>query len=172
MRTLILLFIGLLMLQSCNQPKNISNQEIEDIKINIETLMNNWHKDAAETNYNQYFELMDSNSYFIGTDATEHWTKQQFEDFCKPYFDKGRAWDFKTIERNIYVSKAADVVWFDELLDTWMGICRGSGVLAKSNNTWKLQHYVLSIAIPNEDVEAVIDAKINTDSVLINEINQ
>lgn len=167
MRTLILLFVGFVMLQSCNEPKSVSNQEIEDIKVTVETLMNNWHKDAAETNFNQYFELMDSSSYFIGTDATEYWTKNQFEDFCKPYFEKGEAWDFKTLERNIYVNKAADVVWFDELLNTWMGICRGSGVLIKSNNVWKLQHYVLSIVIPNEDMNAVVDVKSKTDSVLL-----
>ena len=26
--------------------------------------------------------------------------------------------------------------WFDELLDTWMGICRGSGVIIMENKEW------------------------------------
>ena len=34
----------------------------------------------------------------------------------------------KTLERHIYTSKSGDFIWFDELLDTWMGACRGSGV--------------------------------------------
>jgi hypothetical protein len=28
--------------------------------------------------------------------------------------------------------------WFDELLDTQMKICRGSGILVKENKQWKI----------------------------------
>ena len=56
--------------------------------------------------------------------------------------------------------------WFDELLDTQMEICRGSGVLQKVGNQWKVKHYVLSIAIPNNDVDAVTNLKKESDSIL------
>ena len=85
--------------------------------------------------------------------------QKQFENFSKPYFDKGKAWDFKTIERNIYISKNKEVVWFDELLDTWMGTCRGSGVLEKNNTEWKIKQYVLSVTIPNDSIQKVIKLK-------------
>ena len=85
--------------------------------------------------------------------------KTQFANFSKPYFDKGKAWDFKTIERNIYISKNKDVVWFDELLATWMGTCRGSGVLEKNNTQWKIKQYVLSVTIPNDSIQKVIKLK-------------
>jgi hypothetical protein len=88
-------------------------------------------------------------------------------DFSKPFFDKGKAWDFKTLERSIYVNASGDFVWFDELLNTWMGTCRGSGVLEKSNNEWKIKQYVLSVSIPNDDVQAVIKAKKKNDSLFL-----
>jgi hypothetical protein len=41
------------------------------------------------------------------------------------------------------------MAWFDEL-STQMKICRGSGVLVKIGNDWKIKHYVLSMTVPNE----------------------
>ena len=162
----IILFL-LIVLYGCNQNKNISKQQNSEIKYSVDTLLNNWHKDAAQTNYNNYFGFMDSVSIYIGTDATENWSKKKFADFSKPYFDKGKAWDFRVLERNIYISKDANVVWFDELLNTWMGTCRGSGVLEKYNSAWKLKHYVLSISIPNNNVKAVIEIKEKSDSAFL-----
>ena len=110
---------------------------------------------------------MDSISVFVGTDAGEVWTKKQFKTFSKPYFDKGKAWDFTAIDRNIYIDESGKIVWFDELLNTWMGICRGSGVLKKINNQWKIKHYVLSVTVPNDDIDKVIKAKQRNDSLFI-----
>ena len=142
-------------------------ESISIIETNVNTLLDNWHKAASEANYEGYFSKMDSVSVFIGTDATENWTKKQFENFSKPYFDKGKAWSFKTLERNIYLNDARNFVWFDELLTTWMGTCRGSGVLEKKDEIWKIKHYVLSIEIPNDDVQVVIKAKKKSDSIFL-----
>ena len=149
--TLIVLFF------SCKViPTNISKEQQKSIKSDINLVVNNWHKAATEANFDNYFDLMDNVSVFIGTDASENWSKEQFKAFSKPYFDKGKAWDFKTIERNIYTNKTGDFVWFDELLNTWMGTCRGSGVLEKKDNVWKIKHYVLSVSVPNDDINKVI----------------
>jgi hypothetical protein len=142
------------------------------IKKDVNTLLNNWHKAASEANYQDYFGKMDSLSVFIGTDATENWNKTQFANFSKPYFDKGKAWSFTPLERNIYINETKNFVWFDELLNTWMGTCRGSGVLGKTQNTWKIKHYVLSVEIPNNDVQAVILAKKKSDSIFLSKFNK
>ena len=110
---------------------------------------------------------MDSVSIFIGTDASENWKKTAFSKFSKPYFDKGKAWSFTPIERNIYTSKNNEIVWFDELLNTWMGICRGSGVLEKENKKWKIKHYVLSVTIPNDNINQVININKVKDSLFL-----
>ena len=153
---------------SCNQKKEISPpQSNKALKKTIHTFLDDWHKAASEANFEAYFSKMDSTSVFIGTDASENWTKKQFENFSKPYFDKGEAWNFVALERNIYMNDANNFIWFDELLETWMGTCRGSGVLEKKDRSWKIKQYVLSIEIPNADVQAVILEKRKSDSLFL-----
>ena len=132
----------------------------------VEQALDAWHKAAAEADYEGYFGRMTQDAIFIGTDATENWSFGAFRSFAKPYFDRGRAWDFSAVERHIFFNESGDTAWFDELLDTWMGLCRGSGVLKKSGNEWKIAHYVLSIAVPNENVNELLELKKATDSIL------
>lgn len=146
------------------------SEEISREKIN--STLENWHAAAANANFDDYFELMANDGVFIGTDATENWQNTAFREFSKPYFDKGKAWNFSTLERNIYTSENGRTAWFDELLDTQMGICRGSGVVEKVDGDWKIKHYVLSIAIPNEYVSEVTETKKQTDSLLILQLQE
>ena len=125
----------------------------------IAVVLDRWHKAAATANYEEYFDQMTPDAVFIGTDATENWTLEEFKAYSKPHFEKGKAWNFHVLERNIFGNDVEKMAWFDELLDTQMGLCRGSGVLSKSNDTWKIRHYVLSIAVPNEKVPEVIKLK-------------
>ena len=110
---------------------------------------------------------MSSESVFVGTDAAEVWNIQQFKDFSKPYFDKGNAWSFSAVERNIYFDSEGKIAWFDELLDTWMGVCRGSGVLKKKDKVWKIEHYVLSVTVPNDNIQEVVNINKEKDSLFL-----
>lgn len=142
----------------------------ENIKEKINTSLENWHKAAASANFDEYFGLMTTDGVFIGTDASENWQNKEFREFSKPYFDKGKAWSFSTLERNIYTQKENSLAWFDELLSTQMGICRGSGVMENVGGIWKIKHYVLSIAIPNDNVTEITAIKKQTDSLLITKL--
>ena len=135
-------------------------------KANINKMLDSWHKAAADADFNAYFDKMTKDGVFIGTDATENWQNEEFRAFSKPYFDRGQAWSFTAVERNIYLSESGEVAWFDELLSTQMRLCRGSGVLKKIGREWKIAHYVLSIAIPNENVTEVVALKKEKDSIL------
>ena len=139
----------------------------EDNRKELNDLINEWHKAASEADYETYFGILADDAVFIGTDASENWQNEDFRAFSKPYFDRGKAWSFTTIERNIYVDKSGNFGWFDELLDTRMEICRGSGVLSKENGKWRIKHYVLSITIPNEDVDRVSELKKENDSLFM-----
>ncbi|MBT8182402.1 MAG: nuclear transport factor 2 family protein [Eudoraea sp.] len=139
----------------------------EDSRKELNELINEWHKAASEADYETYFGILAKDGVFIGTDASENWQNEDFRAFSKPYFDRGKAWSFTTIERNIYVDKSGNFAWFDELLDTRMEICRGSGVLSKENGKWRIKHYVLSITIPNEDVDQVSALKKEKDSLFM-----
>ena len=139
------------LLISCSSKPNSSLEELHQI-------VDNWHEDVAKSNFEAYFDRMGSQSYFIGTDANERWTKEQFMAFSKPYFDKKSTWEFTRVDRNIILDEDYPIAWFDEVLDTWMGLCRGSGVLKFKDGQWYLEHYVLSLAVPNDDMQKVIDA--------------
>lgn len=141
-----------------------------DDKEIIDKTLNDWHKAAAEVQFDTYFSLMTDDAIFIGTDPTENWNREAFKAYSKPYFDKGKAWSFIAIERNIFLSEDEKTAWFDELLDTQMKICRGSGVLKKENGKWKIAHYVLSIAIPNDNVDEVTKLKTKFDDVIIQKL--
>lgn len=119
----------------------------------INAMLDKWHLGAANADSTSYFELMTSNSIYVGTDKTEVWSKRDFLSFAAPYFAKGKAWAFTRVERNVYSEDYEKIAWFDEVLDTWMGACRGSGVVVKDGSgAWKVQHYVLSIAVANDDI--------------------
>jgi hypothetical protein len=136
-------------------------------KEQINTTLDTWHKAATEANFVNYFDALTDDSIFIGTDATENWTKPAFQAFAKPYFDKGKAWSFTSLERHIYFSTDKKMAWFDELLNTQMKICRGSGVLVFINGKWKIKHYVLSMTIPNDNVDEVVKIKAPIEDALI-----
>ncbi|MBY0244130.1 MAG: nuclear transport factor 2 family protein [Sphingobacteriaceae bacterium] len=130
---------------------------LEIKKINL--MLDAFNTSAANAEYEKYFDFFDEDAIFIGTDATENWNKQKFKVWAKPYFDRKKTWNFKAIERNIYFDKSGNFAWFDELLNTQMKICRGSGVLIKKGNEWKLKQYVLSMTIPNSKVDSVVRIK-------------
>lgn len=136
----------------------------------VSTVMDAWHQAAADADFEAYFSRMTDDGVFIGTDAMENWQNADFKEFSKPYFDKGKAWSFTALQRNIYFNEAKDMAWFDELLDTQMKLCRGSGVLKKIDGEWKIAHYVLSIAVPNENVDAVVSLKKEKDSVITQQL--
>ena len=123
----------------------------------INHLINKWHKAAADADAVTFFGFMSNDCIYIGTDASERWDKKEFYQFAKPHFDNGEAWKFDPVERNVYFSENGKFVWFDELLDTWMGVCRGSGILKKTSEEWKICHYHLSIAVPNEKIDGYLD---------------
>ena len=145
----------ILILSGCKSM--VENQTIS--RANINSSLDDWHKAAATANYDDYFNLMSDDAVFIGTDATENWNKKAFQAYSKPHFGKGKAWNFTTLERHIYFDETGKTAWFDELLNTQMKICRGSGVLVKIGNEWKIKQYVLSMTIPNDNSGEVIKVK-------------
>lgn len=141
-------------------------------KKHVNKVLDDLNEFAAKADFKNYFSLFAEESTFIGTDATEIWNKQEFMDYAKPHFDKGKAWNFKSVKRNITFSKDGKYAWFDELLDTQMKICRGSGVLEKIGDKWKIRQYVLSMTVPNDVSGEVIQSKSAIEEQLLKDFNQ
>lgn len=146
---------------------NSSSEEKKGYETGVQEVLDDWHDAASEADFARYFShFADSNSIYMGTDATEHWSVPEFKAFSKPYFDAGRAWNFTPVSRNIMFSEDGNTAWFDEQLDTPnLGPCRGTGVLVLKNGVWKIAHYNLTVPIPNEimgDVKDQIEKVLNT----------
>ncbi len=171
-----LLLAVIVLLFSCNegkeQPSAQATTDTAASRKQIAALLDSLNVAAANSEYDRYFSFYTADAIFIGTDATEHWDKKAFMAWAKPAFDKKATWNFSALQRNIYFGKQVDIAWFDELLNTQMKICRGSGVVVKENNEWKLQQYVLSTTVPNSMLDAVIKLKAPEEDSIIRKLQQ
>jgi len=126
----------------------------------VNKVLDKFHQAAADANAQVYLSSLTDDAIFLGTDASERWTKQQFSDFVLPYFDQGKGWLYVAKERNISLLKQNSVAFFDEVLENKKyGFCRGSGVLIHTEQGWKISQYSLSILVPN-DIAGQITEKI------------
>lgn len=115
----------------------------------VNAFIDEWHDDAAHARL-AYFDKMAKDSVYIGTDKTELWSRDQFKAWARRFFERKSAWAFKATSRNVYMSADAKFIWFDELLDTQMGVCQASGVIRKTDKGYEILHYQLSMAVPND----------------------
>ena len=124
----------------------------------VAAVLDDWHAAAAVAQEERYFGHFAPGAMFLGTDATERWTVEDFRRYAHPHFAKGKAWSFKAVGRHVAFSSDGAVAWFDEMLDTPnLGPCRGSGVLVRERGAWKIAQYNLSVPIPNDLMKEVKD---------------
>jgi ketosteroid isomerase-like protein len=133
-----------------------SSSELATQEQSIRKALDDYHDDAAEADEKRYFDHFAEDAVFLGTDATERWTKAEFQVWAKPHFARGKAWTFHATRRAIHVDSAGAIAWFDEDLTTGgLGPSRGSGVLVLKNGTWLIAQYNLAITVPNDQLDAV-----------------
>ena len=125
------------------------------LKQQVNAFVDSWHDDAAHARP-AFFDKIARDGVYIGTYKTELWKRDDFKVWAKKAFERSSAWAFTPLRRNVYVSPDRSVIWFDELLKTQMGICQASGVLHKAGASFEIDHYQLSIAVPNEISSKVI----------------
>ena len=117
----------------------------------VSLVLDDWHAAATAADEARYFGHFSRDAIFLGTDATERWTVDEFQRYGHPHFAKGKAWSFKPVSRHVSFSADGSVAWFDEMLDTPnLGPSRGSGVLVRENGQWRIAQYNLSVPIPND----------------------
>ncbi len=130
----------------------------QTIEPSPEVTLDDWHLAATQADHQRYFDyFLSDSSIFMGTDQTERWTAGEFKEWAKPFFERGTAWNFEPYARSIHFNHDKTVCWFEEEIDTkHLGPLRGTGVLVKELGTWKIDQYILSIAVPNQLVNNLI----------------
>lgn len=121
----------------------------------VESVLDEIHATAAKGDWKHYFPHFAKDSIFLGTDASERWSKSQLQHYASL---APNGWTYQPKERHVFLAGNGKVAWFDEKL--WSpkyGEMRGTGVLVKFGNTWKLEQYSLLKPIPNNLFAKVVE---------------
>jgi hypothetical protein len=117
----------------------------------IALLLDGFHRAAARADGEAYFGTFAPGGVFIGTDAGERWDLTAFRAYAAPYFSQGKGWTYLPRSRSVVLGPDGRTAWFDELLDSQnYGTSRGTGVLVRRPEGWRVAQYALSFPIPNE----------------------
>ena len=125
----------------------------------LNTIIDSWHQNAANSEFDAYFDITTDDFVFLGTAPEERWEKKAFMEFCRPYFDKKSTWDFTPSNRLWSYSSDGQTAWFDEDLETWMQGCRGTGIALRKKGAWKLAYYNLHVLIENDKIQEFISLR-------------
>lgn len=124
----------------------------------IGVVLDDFHAAASRADEATYFELLTDDAVFLGTDPAERWTKQAFEAWAMPYFQRDSAWTYVTIDRHISVEPGGRAAWFDEVVrNESYGDLRGTGVLRRTADGWRIAQYNLSFAVPNDIAGEIVE---------------
>jgi|LNFM01.1.fsa_nt_gb ketosteroid isomerase-like protein len=135
-------------------PRWTTHVAMPDERASIDAVLDDWHAAAAASDLERYMRHISSDGVFLGTDATERWSKEQFRAYAARPFADRRGWSMRSTRRAVMVR--GDVAFFDEDLDAVnLGAARGSGVLVREEGRWQIAQYNLAITVPNERFEAV-----------------
>jgi hypothetical protein len=148
MRLTIASFLAVSCLAGALPPLAHAQQAAEE---SVAATLDALHAAASDADGDRYFALFADEGVFLGTDATERWTVEQFKAYALPFFEQGRGWTYSPTERHVYVSDDGTTAWFDERLsNASLGDTRGTGVLVLRDGDWKVAQYNLTIPVPNE----------------------
>tara|TARA_R110002073_G_scaffold88233_3_gene209509 strand:- start:3060 stop:3590 length:531 start_codon:yes stop_codon:yes gene_type:complete len=129
-----------------------ANQRDRDAVVRV---LDGWHQAASRGDIDAYFGHLAEDATFLGTDASERWSKDQFLAYTKPIrASSGGMWTIQPFDRFVVVEGAH--AWIDEGLrhenySDW----RGTGVLRRTDDGWEIVHYSMTFTIPNGLSDAV-----------------
>ncbi|MCP3915121.1 MAG: nuclear transport factor 2 family protein [bacterium] len=126
----------------------------------VGAVLDDWHDAAKRADEARYMGHFAGDAVFLGTDATERWSREAFGTYVHSYFSRGTGWEYVPGERHVELSRDGSIAWFDEALtNAGYGGLRGSGVLRREGGAWKILQYNLTFTVPNDvarDVVALI----------------
>lgn len=148
-----------MLLAACAAPAvSTTNRTSRDADtLAVAQVLDGYHAAASRADFDGYLGRMTADGVFIGTDATERWTTAQFAAFVRPYFARGQGWTYRPTVRHVDLTPGGQTAYFDELLDNASyGTCRGTGVVVRTAQGWKIAQYHLTIPVPNALADTVV----------------
>ena len=74
---------------ACTEPRKPKAADVDSV-------LDDFHHAAAAADEERYFAHFAPEGVFLGTDASERWTVEQFRRYAQPHFDKGDGWHYKS----------------------------------------------------------------------------
>lgn len=151
------LFAGLLIVLA-----GVGYASAQDDAQAIAALLNDFHSAATDADLERYLGHFSDDAVFMGTDDWERWPIAEFRSYVAGRFESGTGWTYVPEERFTNFDATGNTAWFDEIVVSpqW-GRFRGTGVVKRTPEGWKIAHYSLTALVPNErfaDVAAVTKA--------------
>jgi ketosteroid isomerase-like protein len=117
----------------------------------VEALITGFLSAAAEADAEAYFGALDEDAILIGTDVGERWTTAEMRTLLEPVFARGERRKSVPSETHVTVADDGRTAWFDQRLESerW-GEMRGTGVVRRDGERWKIVQYAWSFPVPNE----------------------
>ena len=125
----------------------------------IGAVLDDFHDAAAVGDKDRYLGHMTDDAVFMGTDEWERWPKHpDFVEYVGGRFKDGAGWSYRSVDRKVMIAESGDIGWFDEVVFSEAnGRFRGTGVMVKQGDAWKIAHYAMSFLIYNENWQEVIE---------------
>lgn len=118
-------------------------------------VLENHLKAAAMREPDAFFGIFAPDAFFVGTDDTEQWYRDELIDKLN---ESPSGWDMTDCPQRhfFHAPENPEVVTFFEVLKhKTLGTLRGSGVVIKHYGKWMILQYVLSFSVPNEVADKV-----------------
>ncbi|HEY6131989.1 MAG TPA: nuclear transport factor 2 family protein [Halioglobus sp.] len=107
------------------------------------------HKAGVDADRSAFLSLLTQDVVLLGMAGGNRLEGQSARDFVSAQFARGDAWAYRSRARDIRLSADGSVAWFDEALEQdQFGSGRGTGVLVRSDEGWKIAQYHLTLPLP------------------------
>ncbi len=123
-------------------------------------VLDEWHAAAAVGDKAQYIKAFALDAAYLGPDANERSDLATYTTQVEAAFRQWGGWTFTPFNRYLAIGPQSQIAWFDEEIESGTySRLRGTGVLRRDGNTWKIVHYSLTYTVSEQVAREVIQAE-------------